>query len=50
MPADNPEQATQLLAEALKAGDLEAAVALYEADAIFLPDPGQPVTGTAAIR
>ncbi|PKB71209.1 MAG: hypothetical protein BZY87_06645 [SAR202 cluster bacterium Io17-Chloro-G6] len=50
MPANSPEQTAQLLADALKAGDLEAAVALYEADAIFIPDLGQSVTGAAAIR
>ncbi len=50
MPANSPEQASRLLAEAFKLGDLEAAVALYEADATFFTDPGQSVTGTAAIR
>ena len=50
MPANSPEQTTQLLAEAFKSGDLEAAVALYEADATFFTDPGQSVTGTDAIR
>ena len=50
MPANSAEQTNQLLAAALNSGDLEAAVALYEADATLFPEPGQPVTGTAAIR
>ena len=50
MPANSPEQTNQMLAQALNSGDLEAAVALYEADATFFPQPGQSVTGTAAIR
>ena len=50
MPANSPEQTSLLLAEAFRLGDLEAAVALYEDDATFFPDPGQPVTGAAAIR
>ena len=50
MPAISPEQANQLLAEAINSGDLEAAVALYEADATLSPEPGQAVTGAAAIR
>ncbi len=50
MQARSPEQTTQLLAEAFKSGDLEAAVALYEPDATFFTDVGQSVTGAAAIR
>jgi len=50
MPADTPEQTNQLLAQALNSGNLEAAADLYEADATFFPQPGQPVTGAAAIR
>ncbi len=50
MPANKPEETSQLLAEALKSGDLEAALALYEADATFFTDVGQSVTGAAAIR
>ena len=50
MPTNNPEETNQLLAKALNSGDLEAAVALYEADATFFPEPGQAVTGTASIR
>ena len=35
MPARKPEECDTLLGEALNRGDLEAAVALYEADAAF---------------
>ena len=50
MPARKPEECDSLLLEALTRGDLETAVALYEPNATLVPSPGQPVTGTAAIR
>ena len=50
MPAQKPEECDVLLLEALKAGDLEAAVALYEPDAVFVVSPEQVVTGHDAIR
>ena len=50
MPARKPEECDLLLGEALNAGDLEAAVALYEPNASFVQQPGQVVTGRAAIR
>jgi uncharacterized protein (TIGR02246 family) len=50
MPANKPEEVDQLVGEAISKGDIEAAVALYEPDATFVPEPGQTVTGTAAIR
>ncbi|MEE2840687.1 MAG: nuclear transport factor 2 family protein [Acidobacteriota bacterium] len=50
MPAHSPEELDQLFSEALNAGDLDALVALYEPQAVFVSEPGQTVAGTAAIR
>lgn len=50
MPAQSPEELDQLFEKALNAGDLDALVALYEPQAVFVSEPGQTVTGTAAIR
>lgn len=37
-------------ARAFNAGDLEGMLTLYETKAISLPEPGQPISGTEAIR
>ncbi len=50
MSAHSPEELDQLFEETLNAGDLDALVALYEPQAVFVSEPGQTVTGTAAIR
>jgi uncharacterized protein (TIGR02246 family) len=50
MPARKPEDCDLLLAEAINRGDIETAVALYEPNASFVAQPGQVVTGHAAIR
>jgi uncharacterized protein (TIGR02246 family) len=51
MPARKPEEVDLLLQQAvLERGDLDAAVALYEPDAVFVVTPDQVVTGRAAIR
>ena len=50
MPAHKPEECDLQLLEALKAGDLDAAIAMYEPDATFVVSPEQVVTGHAAIR
>lgn len=50
MPARTPEEAHRLWAETFSAGDLDGLVALYEPDAILMPQPGQVVSGHAAIR
>src|SRR5581483_8068547 len=50
MPARKPEECDTLLAEAINKGDVETAVALYESTAAFVQQPGQVVTGHAAIR
>jgi uncharacterized protein (TIGR02246 family) len=50
MPARTPEELHRLLAEAFNAHDLEALMALFEPGATLIPQPGQIVTGTEAIR
>src|SRR5690349_5154465 len=50
MAARRPEEIDQSFAQAFSAGDLEALVALYEPDAVLVPQPGQVVTGREAIR
>lgn len=50
MPAQKPEECDLLLIEALHAGDLDAAVALYEPDATFVLQSGEVITGRQAIR
>jgi hypothetical protein len=45
MPARTPEEVAQLWAESFAAGDLDALVELYEADAMLVPQPGEVVTG-----
>ena len=50
MQAHKPEECDRLLFEVIETGDLDAALALYEPDAIFVVSPGHVVTGHAAIR
>jgi len=50
MAAPTPDTTVRLFAEYLNAGDLDAALTLYDDQASFLPEPGTVVTGTAAIR
>ena len=51
MPAYTPEEVPLLFAEALSAGDLEALMSLYEAEATLLAQPGEaPARGTENIR
>lgn len=50
MPARTPGDVDRLFQEALNAGNLEALVALYEPEAVLMPQPGKLVHGTAAIR
>ena len=47
MPAQRPEDCDYLVAEYINAGNVQAAVDLYEPTAA---EPGKPVTGHAAIR
>ena len=48
--ARTPEEMPRLWAETFQAGDLDALVALYEADAMLVAQPGEVVTGIEAIR
>ena len=50
MPAHTPEECDLLLFKVIETGDLDAALELYEPDAVFVVAPGQVVTGHAAIR
>ena len=50
MPAQSPAEVNRLFTEALQAGDVDGLVALYEPEASLVPQPGQLVTGTEAIR
>jgi ketosteroid isomerase-like protein len=50
MPARTPEELDVLFAKAINAGDIEAAVKLYEPGACLMPEPGQVVSGAKAVR
>ena len=50
MPATEPEQIHRLFEQAFNAGDLEGLVALYEPDAVLVPQPGVVVEGIDGIR
>ena len=49
MTAERPEQVIELFAASLNGGDVDAAIALYEPEAAFAPQPGERVVGLAAI-
>ena len=50
MPANKPEDCDLLLFKVIDTGDLEAALDLYEPDAVFVVSPDHVVAGHAAIR
>jgi uncharacterized protein (TIGR02246 family) len=50
MPARKPEECDLLIADYINAGDVEAAVELYEPNATFVTGPGKAAVGQAAIR
>ena len=50
MSSRTPEEMPRLWAETFVAGDLDALVALYEADAMLVAQPGEVVRGIEAIR
>lgn len=50
MPARTPGELHQLFTDALNRRDLQGLLDLYEPDASFVPQPGQVVKGTEAIR
>ena len=50
MSTPNPADTVTQLVKAVNQGDLEAAVACYEANATLIVQPGQVATGEKAIR
>jgi uncharacterized protein (TIGR02246 family) len=50
LTAQKPEQLHTLFARHANAGDIDAALSLYETDAIFISPEGQRAEGTAEIR
>jgi uncharacterized protein (TIGR02246 family) len=50
MPARTPDEVPRLFAEAFSTHNLESLVALYEPQAALVPQLGEVVTGTEAIR
>jgi uncharacterized protein (TIGR02246 family) len=50
MTTETPEGVIERFSALLAHGDLDALVNLYEPNAVFSPQPGQTVTGRAAIR
>ena len=50
MAAERPEEVIELFAASLNRGDVDAAITLYESEAVFAPQPGVEVTGLEAIR
>ena len=50
MPATEPEQIHRLFEHAFNADDLEGLLALYEPDAVLVPQPGVVVEGVDGIR
>jgi uncharacterized protein (TIGR02246 family) len=49
VPIRDPNQGYQVWADAFNSGDIEALVALYMPDAIFMVEPGRYVSGKEAI-
>jgi ketosteroid isomerase-like protein len=50
MPAMKPEEMAAEFERAFNTGDVEQVMALYEPNAVLVPEPGQVVRGTAALR
>ena len=50
MPANTPEEVHELFSQLFEAGDLDELISLYEPDAVMVPEPGKPVSGSLAIR
>jgi uncharacterized protein (TIGR02246 family) len=50
MPATQPEDMPATFETAFNTGDIEQVLALYEADAVLVPQPGQAARGSAAIH
>jgi ketosteroid isomerase-like protein len=50
MPATTPDEINELFEAAINAGDVDAALSLYEPSASLVAAPGEPVFGVDAIR
>ncbi len=50
MSTRTPEEVQNLWAKNFNAGDINGIVSMFETDAVFMHQPGQTVTGHAAIR
>jgi Ketosteroid isomerase homolog len=50
MISRSPSETISRLVEAINRGNLEAALAVYEPEAVLVVRPGQVATGTAALR
>lgn len=50
MARSSPSETVNDLTTAINEGDLDAAVELYEPNAVLVPQPGQTAQGRAAIR
>ena len=50
MPAKHPDDMPATFEQAFNTGDIDQVLALYESDAVLVPEPGQVVHGLAAIR
>jgi len=50
MPATQPDDMPAVFEQAFNTGDIDHVLALYEPDAVLVPQPGQVVHGLAAIR
>ena len=50
MPANSPQEVANSIAQGLNKGDLDGIMAMYEPGACLVPEPGQVLQGTAAIR
>ena len=50
MPANSPQEVTNLVAQRLNRRDLDGIMALYEPNAGLAPQPGQVLQGAADIR
>ncbi len=44
-PAERPEDVPAVFAERFNHGDAEAVAEVYESGAVFVPEPGSPLTG-----
>ena len=50
MTATQPDEMPAAFEQAFNTGDIEQVLALYESEAVLVPQPGQVVHGLAAIR